>query len=58
MLSGYKELFKILLLMSSRISTFIQALHWNEEQLRSGERDGTEIVFPVHIQYTPTFPTV
>ena len=53
MLSGYKELFKILLLMSSRIITFIQALHWNEEQLRSGERDGTEIVFPVHIQYTP-----
>ena len=37
MLSGYKELFKILLLMSSRISTFIQALHWNEERQQSGD---------------------
>ena len=35
MLPGDKELFKILLLMSSRIRTFIQALHGNEEQQQS-----------------------
>ena len=37
MLSGYKELFKILLLMSSRISTFMQVLYGNEEQQQSGD---------------------
>ena len=37
MLPGDKELCKILLLMSSRISTFIQALHGNEEKQQSGD---------------------
>lgn len=54
MLSGYKELFN-----EQQNKHFYPsiALEWRAATIWR-ERDGTEIVFPVHIQYTPTFPTV